>query len=105
MSRGRALNSSVSCQSPSSSMATRMPPSASSFATTAPPAPAPITQASTSTTPLAGDPTSGHQPALGRMERAGAVAVGALAGVACGAHQRASAARSARPRATTASAS
>src|SRR5256885_4849233 len=40
------FRSSLSCQSPSSSTATRMPPSASSFAATAPPAPAPITHAS-----------------------------------------------------------
>ncbi len=50
MSRGRAVNSSVSCHSPSSSIATRMPPSASSLAATAPPAPAPITHASAWTT-------------------------------------------------------
>ena len=47
ISRGRAVNESVSSQRPSSSSATRIPPSASSLAATAPPAPAPITQAST----------------------------------------------------------
>ena len=47
ISRGRAVNASVSHHSPSSRTATRMPPSASSLATTAPPAPEPIMQAST----------------------------------------------------------
>ena len=49
MSRGRALKSSVVTRSPSSSIATVIPPSASSFATGAPPAPVPMTQASTRT--------------------------------------------------------
>ena len=49
-SRGRALTSSVVSRSPSSSITTRMPPSASSFATGAPPAPVPMTTASARTT-------------------------------------------------------
>ncbi len=48
MSRGRAVKSSVEWSGPSSSITTRMPPSASSLATGAPPAPVPITQASAS---------------------------------------------------------
>ena len=50
MSRGRAVNASAVMCSPSSSSTTRMPASASSFATTAPPAPEPITHASARTT-------------------------------------------------------
>ena len=46
MSRGRALKSSVVKRLPSSSITTFIPPSASSFATGAPPAPVPITHAS-----------------------------------------------------------
>ena len=49
MSRGRALKSSVVKRSPSSSIATLIQPSASSLATGAPPAPVPITHASTRT--------------------------------------------------------
>jgi len=49
MSRGPAVRSSASCQSPSSRIATRIPPSASSLATGAPPAPDPTTTASTVT--------------------------------------------------------
>ena len=50
MSRGRAVKASAVMCSPSSSSTTRRPASASSFATTAPPAPEPITHASARTT-------------------------------------------------------